>query len=366
MNNTVLLNEIKSLKELITNKYIDVANNNNKGVKKLPYVKEGTIFLHNGYYEARITLNGKQIYVCSSKIQKIAIKKLRQAVELKKQGKLNELIKSITFYEWLNKWLETYKKPFTTERTFKSIVNIIENHIKTNIEDKDLNKINSIELQQCLNNITMSRTKESVHSVLKGTFEKAFKLKIINSNPIDLIEYKKHRRKNRNALTKEQQAEFLKVIKNSRFKNLFLFYLYTGARKAEPLLSEWTDFKELENLFIIRGSKTETSLFRPIPLYNDLKNLLIEIRNNQKEKSNKIFTMSVTAIQKEVVKIKLKLSFDFSLHMLRHTFTTNCIEKGVNIKAVQKWLGHKDLSTTEKVYTHISTEFEKNESLKLD
>ena len=52
--------------------------------------------------------------------------------------------------------------------------------------------------------------------------------------------------------------------------------------------------------------------------------------------------------------------------MLRHTFATNCVERGVNIKVVQKWLGHKDLSTTEKIYTHISTAFEQAEAQKLN
>lgn len=85
----------------------------------------------------------------------------------------------------------------------------------------------------------------------------------------------------------------------------------------------------------------------------------------ERTEGERLFPVSMTAIQKEVVKLKRRLSFPFSLHMLRHTFITNCVEDGVNIKAVQRWAGHKSLETTEKVYTHISREFEQSEALKI-
>ena len=46
----------------------------------------------------------------------------------------------------------------------------------------------------------------------------------------------------------------------------------------------------------------------------------------------------------------------FSPHILRHTFCTRFCENETNVKVIQEIMGHRDISTTMDIYSHVTKE----------
>lgn len=73
------------------------------------------------------------------------------------------------------------------------------------------------------------------------------------------------------------------------------------------------------------------------------------------DKDGEDLRLTARSVERLVKKYSRKagLVVDPTPHTLRHTFATDLLREGADIRAVQEMLGHKDISTTQ-IYTHVT------------
>jgi integrase len=136
---------------------------------------------------------------------------------------------------------------------------------------------------------------------------------------------------------------------------------FTGCRKGEAGQIEWRDVDFEAGEIIIRGDPetgTKNWELRRVPLIPDARALFQRMRSERSGESLDTKVFRVNECQKALDRACKKVGTDrITHHDLRHLFATRCIESGVDIPTVSRWLGHKDGGALAmKTYGHLKRE----------
>jgi len=128
---------------------------------------------------------------------------------------------------------------------------------------------------------------------------------------------------------------------------------YSGCRQAEANSLRWLHVNFESETITVNGTKTDSSK-RTIPMTSALRNLLDRMKDNGQPQPTDLIAAikdAKTCLHSTCRKLGFPI---FTHHDFRHFFATTCIESGVDIPTVSRWLGHKDGGALAmRVYGHL-------------
>lgn len=368
----------------------------------------------DGRYVWRKMINGEKYLIVDNNLAELKKKVIQKEADIV-TGNCRDLGKE-TLNEWFSKWVTVYKANIR-----KTTLNNYKLYWKWYVQDSKigsvkLSKLNRTMIIQFYNSLIKEKklsggTIKYVNSLIYGCLEDARFEKLLPDNPSEgaLAKIIIPEKKQRTALTIQEQERFVNYVSNSSVYNIYLplftFLLGTGCRIGEALGMTWSDidfnrglihvnhtisYREIDGVrgFYITDAKTSSGV-RDIPMLTEVKQQLNRHREYQyylknprnfevDGYSNFVFTtkngkpytqesinrvirgiISSYNVQEEQLyegRSEMILLPSFTAHTLRHTFCTRFCENESNVKVIQQVMGHSRIDVTLGIYAHATQE----------
>lgn len=362
------------------------------------YTKRGKVWQYEISYK---TPEGKY-----KKIRKSGFPKKSDAIlaaseietKIGKGFKINE--KDILLSEYFKSWMEIYKKGKVSDITYLKYDNILMN-IEKYFKYSTIKSLTRTRYQEIINKFskthatpTVERFNSTIRASIVNLIDEGFIPLDFTKNVVikGETEVKKEKDKYLNFLEFKRLMKTAKGRFNPRYPSNFMIYLagMTGMRFGELIGLTWDNVnydKKYINVVQTWDYQLNTG-FLPTKNEQSVRKISIddgtleELSNFQSEQNKLFRSLDVTnryqlvfsnaitnaisnnAINKQLSKLCKQSGIDtpLTLHGLRHTHASVLLYKDINILAVSKRLGHKDLSITMSVYSHILKELEEKEN----
>lgn len=294
--------------------------------------------------------------------------------------------KQVTFGQWANTWLDTYKKGTVKENTYYlTYKNTVDKYLLPYFGSSFLNNIRPVDIQQFYKNLASKRsqsTADKIQLCLNGIFNTAIENDLCFKNPAKGLHfYSTKPHKEKRTYSEEQARMILDYAKSHPDGISIILLLKMGLRRSELLGLRWKDISFMEKTLSVNQSvtsikntstlgepKTEKSS-RTLPIDNECLNYLISAPKTSDFVIgvDDIFSSVITRFVYKYQRFMLDLSTKFpdiptlTPHELRHTCGTLLYKKTKNIYAVSKFLGHSNINITTKIYVHNDVDTLRND-----
>ncbi len=159
-------------------------------------------------------------------------------------------------------------------------------------------------------------------------------------------------------LSEGEVSRLLDHVQNLKHKCILLLIYSGGLRISEVVNLQKKDILPERNFIFVKGGKGKKD--RYTLLSQKVRKYLERYYETyapaywlfEGQQGGRYSVRSIQALFRRAVEAS-RVNPRATVHTLRHSFATHLLEKGVNLRYIQKLLGHESVSTTE-VYTHIT------------
>lgn len=267
-----------------------------------------------------------------------------------------------------------YKKYLLIDRkysnnTISSYMNDLKNYNK--FINNDIKKVTKQQILSFIEEEKNNKSDKSVAhtlTVLRNFYNYLEKENIIKDNPTTKIDLPKLRKTLPNVLTNEEINKILdiklKTKKDYRDKAMLELMYAAGIRISELINIKVNEIDLVNDTVLINGKGSKERLIpiddisiKYVKEYLDIyRNQLLKNKNTDylflNNRGEKITRQSLFKTIKKIA-LEKGIKKELSPHTLRHSFATNMLENGADLRSIQELLGHSNISTTQ-IYTHVS------------
>ena len=241
---------------------------------------------------------------------------------------------------------------------------------KISLASADINILSAYLVRRKETDKLDSRSIAKAVSALRSFFRFACDEGLVKNNPASVLESPKHSKHLPEVIDRHTIDNILDTIDISkptgeRDRCIFELIYSAGLRVSEAVSLNIKDVDIEGGVARVKGkgSKERIVIFGK-KAAKSLKNYLLEVRPKlvgKTQKTQSLFIgnsgkrLSRKSIWKNYSKWTSMTGTSSRLHTLRHSFATDLLTGGADLRCVQELLGHSDLATTQ-IYTHVAVE----------